>query len=1396
MSLLHETLGGQPQNNVSRLCRGELHYDCTFADRKNAPACFSHPTHDEKSLPDPALKSGPSHSLLKMEQKFFGESISDSLLKLVVRLTDTPTSCAPFKEQYSNGVSSLVPELKVVGRQCGRFGSCKRRSSTRDDDNEDALSTLDARYSLGSSSESFCTDGSQRSRGHSTSTQNIIVSRIPNATLDQPVLTAETEFNSSFLGIPPTSRVMSPESSAVTSARSSDLQTGNSKGLTVASTPSCLPGTPTWSLSSEDATNCGEAAQRTQSSYALSHFGGTHKRVNPFRELVGENPCGNLASGRTSSADKPHSDNLQTWSGLCGTKWSNSPFWCDSMIGMGKDTSTLQYQTMGPSTLDKVLKTSNVYLDGNLREISSAAAGSSPGTRKPLVADSEKFDQLYAPYAENKMAFPCALVGQLTAYAERVNSGGPAQDNVEKRGNSHSADFQQHGASIPWDGGNPCPYAAALSSAQIPPSVTDWYSLAYASKRWQNLNVVLPLFIPHGVIAVIRSTGENTYVFPDERPASQLLFSGAGRVCDMWSSYLRLRVAVIHKCPEFLVPRVAQVFNDRLADLPKFSSPIRLRCSGLVKHTIQLRSSGGLTYRYDTIGQVCDVEGKKKMRVIFDALQEVLNEVNNNIAREVEDMMRVIHDGNSFRNRNVTGENANHYAAYCEEASRSATVGSTPLDCNPVTFLDDYSARQMPGAVATTAGAACWPRSKCGLEFRFSPCKELKIAIREGTLCDCAGVDSMIAGGGASSMSCWAQQFSVDNLMVGEVRLERDKTSETQLDPFFLPEHEIKTRMITKDLGKHPARVCFVHPSVYPRLYRPPVEYTLNLTPFQAAEKLCGATHRPLARMLPNGLASLIPNAFYYDATSHRSFPSTTRAYCDDVSGAASSIASAKPLAGMFLLGCLFCCVICFRLAVLCSFGQTDEALYQQFSALPSGVKQACINMTGLGSSSSANLYKPIASSCPANASLCSTSCNNAIMGNDCRSRGVTPQAKDLAQEQPNAISHVMVQPHGEKLFDAGTGMRNVSSRAAVSVGDAPSTTAMSSLAVLQKMLSEITVPYSPKSHTLQKSGVQIPMSCTETSSKKTVLTHNNALEPLERKDWLSNVQITNAAIEAKTCASSDRSPNSWEWLAKGSPTTEHSSTKLPSSASHYDTFFTNANPVVALPNQMTSGGGTTDEKGYSRYLTGVPTESPGVPLRECKACDLDRSISVTCLESNYPSSCRIADTHPSQKYCCAGGVSSPQQSYRRTAVYVSDSEKQQEPEAETDSSLGVHESPPRASKSVGGTPAHHRTSSVPTPQEFTLVKAMLNDPSSAAAPPLFETLNCATSPMDTGRRRSYLKVPPIGNATTTTTTTTTTATTEDAVSAENGYLSSMLPYTADNYCMAAPETKTSYLSE
>lgn len=1250
------------------------------------------------------------------------QDLPDSVLKFVLRLTDTPPndSLNPKNVAFS---PNTIPEPKIVVRNCSHLGLFGTSNSTRDDDNEDAFSTFDAHRSLASSSESFCIDGSQRSREQSVSTQNMVnttASSVPDIIVGSCSHSSDAEIKPTFLSIP-RSRRTPLEACAGISSRSSDFRTEVSGGvLTLVSTPSCPPGTPTWSLSSEDANGCNEMPRRSQSShvssapYTTQSSGKANQSYNECdirkEKLLTYFPTlDRLAVPKLFDgwdvAGKAHNCTVQS-------QFDNTQ--------LPNDLYFSKYQVTSPNNVTSAApndsRRTSVMSGGVLRHVNSGPTtyNSDPKRTNPAIESAYSGRQL-STYANGKQSFVIPFIEKVSSRAEHHASGAPSHNSIEPRNNTSNHTEQQGGYDA-WGSENGVPYASPVPSLQIPRSLTDFYSLAYASKRWQNLNVVLPLFIPHGIIAVIRSTGENTYVFPDEYPASQLLFSGAGRICDMWSTYLRLRVAVIHKCPEFLVPRVAQAFNDRLADLPRFSSPIRLRCSGMVKHTIQLRSSGGLTYRYDTIGQVCDPEDKKKMRLIFDALEGVLNEVNNNLAKEVEEMMRVIYDSGSVNTGNTSAEDDGQLSGYCTFVHRAGNpVGSSHRD--PTVCAEPYGSTEVPYVgSAPPSGANSWSRSKCGLEFRFSPCKELKIAIREGTLCDCAGVDSMITGGGASSMSCWAQQFSVDNLMVGEIRLERDKTSETQLDPFFLPEHDIRTRMISKDLDKRPARVCFVHPSVYPRLYKPPVVYTLNMTPFQAAERLCGATHRPLARMLPNGLASLIPNTPYYASTMSYDFESNDQTYHNN-SEATTSVASVNPI--------------------------PDETHREHTSVLSSSAAGQFMNRTTLAPTPPVDIYGPGLCSSLSVPLASSLNYDSAVKSGR-HAQAPTVETGDLPRPV-NVTAQRVGSDEGKPPDHVSTDSKDIC--------QPQSTTASGSLAILQKMLSEITIPYSPMLRGLQNVA---PLGTTPTTPAVQSSLFNT-LEPAH-KEWGADFSTLSASTVNPTQLPVDslrQSLSSLEWLADTEPRPLRDPSVLYSQLESVFHKF----PLVPRSGGASSRNSKEQEKEGRHFCTEWSTDDPLTHLQEPRVPTSRDTPQHRGHQKDY-SPYQIPDIHPARK-CCGG--SSPKAPYHRTIVHAPEIEKEQEHGAESDSSPGIHESPRRASKSVGGTPAHHRSST--TSQDFDLVKALITEPANAV---LFDRFPCpATSVLDGDKCKHQLKLPAV------TTTIGTTTTTEDSLSTEG---SSLLP--------------------
>lgn len=270
---------------------------------------------------------------------------------------------------------------------------------------------------------------------------------------------------------------------------------------------------------------------------------------------------------------------------------------------------------------------------------------------------------------------------------------------------------------------------SSCSSGVAPPVVP--------TRRWHNLNVTLPLYIAHGTI-MTNSDGTNTYLFPPSAIGERFLFSAAGQVANVWASCIRLRIAVVHKCPEHLVPAVATAFAEHLQDF-KLPGPIALKCRGVVKHKIQLRASGGVTFRYDTVADFETDEDHQRLKLLTQRLARLKN------------LLR--------------------------------------------TFGDQ------------------------GIELRFSPCKELKIAVREGdTPCQDPFIDSQI-GGGAAAMGPWVSGHKVNGLVASEVRLEVDKSTAVHLDPCFPKELGVQCcKELCRDKFGNYARRVFV-----PKLIIPPV---------------------------------------------------------------------------------------------------------------------------------------------------------------------------------------------------------------------------------------------------------------------------------------------------------------------------------------------------------------------------------------------------------------------------------------------------------------------------------------------------------------------------------------------------------------------------------------------
>ncbi|KAH0477362.1 MAG: uncharacterized protein KVP18_003596 [Porospora cf. gigantea A] len=261
------------------------------------------------------------------------------------------------------------------------------------------------------------------------------------------------------------------------------------------------------------------------------------------------------------------------------------------------------------------------------------------------------------------------------------------------------------------------------SRFDLPESIRDLHSLQWNILRWQNVNVTLPVLIPKGII--LCNDTSNSYIFPGSAVSELFLFSKAAGLCDVWASRLRVRLAVIHKCPLVFIPRVAKMFSDTFKDFGSCGTPLRLTAHAISRHLIFSRNNQSAN-RYDT--EICCASDEDC--VLLLSLKDALGR-----------LQRAIHD-------------------VIREDTRMLK------EC--VRFLGGNTDMETDGDV----------------EFRFPPCEKMKMVLREGApVCAWDEDDSIV--GGVGNMSPFASQFVADGLFATEVRLEKERRGAVDADPLF-----------------------------------------------------------------------------------------------------------------------------------------------------------------------------------------------------------------------------------------------------------------------------------------------------------------------------------------------------------------------------------------------------------------------------------------------------------------------------------------------------------------------------------------------------------------------------------------------------------------------------------
>eukprot|EP01053_Blabericola_migrator_P002978 Blabericola_migrator_1__2977@NODE_185_length_11802_cov_66_327567_g160_i0_p2_GENE_NODE_185_length_11802_cov_66_327567_g160_i0NODE_185_length_11802_cov_66_327567_g160_i0_p2_ORF_typecomplete_len625_score94_86DUF294_C/PF10335_9/0_28_NODE_185_length_11802_cov_66_327567_g160_i033335207 len=302
--------------------------------------------------------------------------------------------------------------------------------------------------------------------------------------------------------------------------------------------------------------------------------------------------------------------------------------------------------------------------------------------------------------------------------------------------------------------------------------------------RWRNIDVSFPVFIPSGQLHLGEPGDkiESTYSFED--PVLQSTFGPT--ILDLFSAgspsdggltpatMLRTRVAVIHKCPDFLVSRMAQLFNEIVSSqCPFLDQPITLNCTRISRCSVPTRGQQGsmasgtdCQERIEALVSPATAADEKGLLKVSSLLWCLADVINNKLASMVSDFYsRLPH---SVLNRR-----------------------SVPED------LYNPSTRNV------------------GLEFRFAPSKQMKIVLAQRGL--------------PHTSSLMVKKIDVPaQVQLCEIRLEQDRRSDKEWDPLFL--EKISTHIPTKkilrdDANGNMGRAVFVTP----HSIRLPVVTTVSL---------------------------------------------------------------------------------------------------------------------------------------------------------------------------------------------------------------------------------------------------------------------------------------------------------------------------------------------------------------------------------------------------------------------------------------------------------------------------------------------------------------------------------------------------------------------------------------
>lgn len=278
--------------------------------------------------------------------------------------------------------------------------------------------------------------------------------------------------------------------------------------------------------------------------------------------------------------------------------------------------------------------------------------------------------------------------------------------------------------------------------------------------RWRNIDVTFPILLPTGHLCVSNDQDiqkmEVLYSFED--PDLQSVFGSP--VLELFSagdpaqggltpaSLLRTRVAVIHKCPDFLVSKMSQLFHELISSqCPVLDEPITLSCTRVSRCSVPYsRQSNGSQSgdrvdcheRIEALVSPATPQDEKRLLKVSSLLWTLADVINTRLANVVS----------SFYSR--LPQSLLHKRSVPEDLYNSAT-------------------------------------RKVGLEFRFAPSKQMKIVLAQRSL--------------HQPSSLLVKRVDVSGIQLCEIRLEQDRCLDKEWDPLLLQQGSVyvPTKRILRD---------------------------------------------------------------------------------------------------------------------------------------------------------------------------------------------------------------------------------------------------------------------------------------------------------------------------------------------------------------------------------------------------------------------------------------------------------------------------------------------------------------------------------------------------------------------------------------------------------------------